>query len=325
MLQSDHILIHMVLLAWMTVSIMANGVTLHAESLLRKKVFLVCIACQSTSDRSVNGSETGVTKSIKSATKHAKSQHHMKLMQYWKKKSLIHEQQQSSVGLSSPDNIDIGLPSSVEQNFNKTHPKPELLGYRLNSLSELKDHGFDSDSNAPVFYWSEHQFPGSGVRNLTANAFSLPIHQVTNEEARFSLTISSLLIQLTESQRELFADCILQAANSKHPELSIFGNTHVPTSEDDFQKFYLSGLNAVVPNLPHPIPKTTDDGTHAFVGLSDLLANKLAKATQIDKFYFKSNVQFLPKDIPTISTTPSAYKLFSDLKEDDDDQYILYL
>ena len=255
------------------------------------------------SDRSVNGPVIGVTKSIKTATKHAKSQHHMKSMQFWKKKSLIHEQQQSSIRLSSPNNIDMGLPSSVKESFNNTHPKPELPGYRLNSLSELKDHGFDSDSNAPAFYWSEHQFPGSGVRNLTANAFSLPIDQVTNEEARFSLTISSLFMQLTESQRELFAECMLQAANSKHPELSIFGNTHVPTSEDDFQKFYLSRLNAVVPNLPHLIPKTTDDGTHAFVGLSDLLANKLAKATQFDEFYFKSNVQFLPKDIATLFTT----------------------
>ena len=108
---------------------------------------------------------------------------------------MIHEQQQSSVRLLSSDNIDMDLPSSVEETLNNIHPKPELPGYMLNSLSELKDHGFDSDSNAPVFYWSEHQLPGSGVRNLTANAFSLPTQQVTNEEARFSLTISSLLIR----------------------------------------------------------------------------------------------------------------------------------
>ena len=94
-----------------------------------------------------------------------------------------------------------------------------------------------------------------------------------------------------------------------------------------FSKKILSGSNAVVPNLPHPIPKTTADGTHAFVGLTDLLTTELAKAkaTTFDKFYFESNVQFLPKDVTTLSTTPSAYKLFLDLKEDDDDQYVLYL
>ena len=167
--------------------------------------------------------------------------------------------------------------------------------------------------------------PGSGVRNLTIKAFSLHTEQVSNVEARFSLTISNLLIQLTESQRELFAQCMLHAANSKHPHLSIFEHTRVPTSEDDFQKIYLSGPNTIVPNLPHPIPKTTTDGTHSFVGLTDLLANELAKATTFDKFYFESNVQFLPKDLTTLSTTPSAYKLYLDLKEDDQDQYVLYL
>ena len=36
-------------------------------------------------------------------------------------------------------------------------------------------------------------------------------------------------------------------------------------------------------------------------------------------------MQFLPKDVTTLSTTPSAYKLYLDLKEDDQDQYVLYL
>ena len=30
-------------------------------------------------------------------------------------------------------------------------------------------------------------------------------------------------------------------------------------------------------------------------------------------------MQFLPKDVTTLSATPSAYKLFLDLKEDDDE------
>ena len=251
----------------------------------KKKVFLVCITCQSMTDRSVNGSMTGVTKIIKTATKHAKSQQHMKSMKYWKKKSLIHEQQQSSIRDSPFDNIDMDPPSSVKDSTNHSNPKPELPGHMLNSLNELKDYDFDCDSNAPAFYWSEHQLPGSGIRNLTAKAFSLHTQQVTNEEARFLLTISSLLIQLTRSQRELFAQCMIHAANSKHPQLSIFGHTCVPTSEDDFQNFDLSGPNSVVPNLPHPIPKTSADGTHAFVGLTDLHTNELAEATSFDNFY----------------------------------------
>ena len=36
-------------------------------------------------------------------------------------------------------------------------------------------------------------------------------------------------------------------------------------------------------------------------------------------------MQFLPKDLTTLSTTLSAYKLYIDLKEVDDEQYVLYL
>ena len=262
---------------------------------------------------------------MKTATKHAKSKQHINSMKFWKKQLLMQEQQILYPTDASFDNEVMNEPSSFEPSENNNIPKTFLPGHTLKSLNELKNHGFDPESNAPEFYWSEHKLSGSGVRNLTAKAFSPHTEQVSNAEARFSLTISQLLIQLTESQRELFAQCMLHAANSKHPQLSIFEHTRVPTSEDDFQKIYLSGPNAIVPNLPHPIPKTTADGTHAFVGLTDLLANELAKATTFDKFFFESNVKFLPKDVTTLSTTPSAYKLFLDLKEDDDEQYILYL
>ena len=168
---------------------------------------------------------------------------------------LIQEQQQPSIRDLSFDNDEMDETSFLEQSKNNSIPKPELPGRILNSLHELKDHSFDPDSNAPAFYWSEHQLSGSGVRNLTAKAFSLHTEQVSNAEALFSLTISNLLIQLTKSQRKLFAQRMLDAVNSKHPQLSIFGHTRVPTSEDDFQKFYLSGPNAVVPNLPIQFPR----------------------------------------------------------------------
>ena len=132
-------------------------------------------------------------------------------------------------------------PSFLKQSKNNSIPKTELPCQNLTSLNELKYHGFNPDTNAPAFYWSEHQLSGSGVRNLTAKAFSLHTEQVSNAEAWFSLTISNLLIQLTKSQRELFAQCMLHTSNSKYLQLSIFGHTHVPTSEDDFQKSYVSG------------------------------------------------------------------------------------
>ena len=153
----------------------------------------------------------------------------------------------------------------------------------------------------------------------------MPVNEITNDEARFSLLISSLLVQLTESQRQLFAECMLLAANAKDPDLSIFKRTRVPTSEQDFQHLYLSGKNAVIPNLPHPVPRKTSDGTHAYVSFTDVLANELAKATPFDNFHFEFNV-VLDNSTPTISSTPAAQSLFMELKDDgDDDGYVLYL
>ena len=74
-------------------------------------------------------------------------------------------------------------PSVSEQSNDISITETKLLGCNLTSLNELKDHGFDHDSNAPAFYWSEHNVPGSGVRNLTAKAFSLHTEQVSNAEA----------------------------------------------------------------------------------------------------------------------------------------------
>ena len=159
-------------------------------------------------------------------------------------------------------------PSVSEQSDNNSIAKTKLPGQNLTYLNELKDHGFDPDSNAPAFYWSEHKLSGSGVRNLTAKAFSLHTEQVSNAKACFSLTISYLLIQLTESQRELFTQCMLHAANSKHPQLSVFEHTRVPTSEDDFQNFYLSG-----PNTMLKIPVLYSSRSPALRGSSTLLGS----------------------------------------------------
>ena len=87
----------------------------------KKKVFLVCIACQATNNnRSPHGSTTGLTKSIKTATKHTKSQQHMSSMKYWKKLLIQEEQQQSSIRDSSFDNDEMIKPSFLEKSENNS-------------------------------------------------------------------------------------------------------------------------------------------------------------------------------------------------------------
>ena len=191
--------------------------------------------------------------------------------------------------------------------------------------------GFNKESTSPSYFWFEHKHPGQGIRNLTAKAFNVPLEEVTDAEAHFALLISNLLLQLSESQRRLLAECLLHATNSGSKELSIFKKSRVPTSEEDFQLLYLTGKNAIIPNLPHPVPVSTPDGTHAYATLTDVLANELAKGTEFDKFYFDSN-QFIPPPSPgteivSISKTKAGHELFWELQQNgmEEDEYVLYL
>ena len=83
-------------------------------------------------------------------------------MKYWKKLLLIQEeQQQSSIRDLSFDNDKMIEPLFLEQSKDTSIPETKLPGQNLTSLNELKYHGFDPDSNARAFYWSEHQLSAS--------------------------------------------------------------------------------------------------------------------------------------------------------------------
>ena len=59
----------------------------------------------------------------------------------------------------------------------------------------------------------------------------------------------------------------MHATSSEQQGFRIIGlkKTHVPTSVEDFKQFYLSGKNALIPNLPHRLPHKTCDGTYSYV------------------------------------------------------------
>ena len=86
----------------------------------------------------------------------------MNSIKYWKKLLLNQvEQQKSSIRDYSCDSDKMIQPSFSKQSNNNIIPKTKLPGRSLTSLNELKENGFDPDSNAPAFYWSEHKLSGS--------------------------------------------------------------------------------------------------------------------------------------------------------------------
>jgi hypothetical protein len=204
-----------------------------------------------------------------------------------------------------------------DNNSNNNHaPINQLQSENTNSSKtskiDFKVCGFDSKS-----------------KYLTAKAFSLDVEDVTLEEARFSSMMANLLCQLTQTQQKLLAEILSYASNAKDPNRSIFKRTRLPVSQEDFEDIFISGKNSIIWNLPHPVPKHSEDGTHAYVTLTDVLANEMAAGTLFDNFFFESTIQLeeVDKDPPSVSTMASACHLFFELKEQatEEDPFIMYL
>jgi hypothetical protein len=197
---------------------------------------------------------------------------------------------------------------------------------------------FEPKSKSIKYYKYENKFPGNGPKYLIGNAFHKreeDYEKIGTEEVEFFLKLSSLLTQLTKKQQQLLADIILVASNSKDKSLSIFGeHTRVPTSMEDFEQIILSKERSIVTNLPHPIVKETNDGTHAYISLIDLLSNEIAADTKFDQYVFDNNntiehneLDKYDKEVITISQSIAAKNLFWTLHEpqNDDNTHIMYL
>ena len=179
------------------------------------------------------------------------------------------------------------------------------------SIDELRCLGFHKESKTPVFLHHELTEKGLGIRYLTAKAFNVNPNAVNKDEAKFCLELSSLLVQLTDTQRQLLARILMTAGNNGNKDLSVFKTIRLPTSQDDFNQLFLTGRNAILPNLPHPTPLTTDNGSHSYISLPDLLANEFAKSTEYDDFEFLAKLHLNQSDkVPSVSSTECARRLF---------------
>ena len=298
--------------------------------------YFVCMCCyKDISPPFVYNRYPGVMRNWKSVTKHGKAPSHIANKTAMKKSQEKNESannngtaltEKDDASLVDLDDFESGGDMDDVSSMNDNSKR----GQPVNSLEDIKAGGFHPDSKSPDYFWFEHQNPGKGVKYLTSKAFSVNVDNVTAEEAGFSLVVSSLLMQLSEGQRKLFAECMLQAANWR-TEKSIFTVTCPPTCEEEFQKTYLTGKDAIIPNLPHPVPCKSTDGTHAYVTLKDVLANELAKGTKFDdSFSLQADIVMMDNDeVPTMSTTPAALSLRADLnkknEEDEDGEYVMNL
>ena len=289
-------------------------------SLVRKTIF-ACSLCASGNLPSSNN-KRGYISHWKYVARHASSAYHVRKLNDCQ--SIVQDlpeapQENHDDGPLGFDDAD----ESMEQNHSDTP-----------TISELARLGFDSKSQTPYFLHYELKEKGLGMRYITGKAFGVSPHLVSEDEARFCLQTCSLLIGLTERQKELLATILTTAGNNGNSDLSIFNTIRLPTSTEDFEKFFLVGKRSILSNLPHPIPRSTDDSTHSFVSLKDLLANEIGKATRYDEYDFMAKV-YVGNDhsVPSISSTSLAKRMLIQMKEKEDmelnkpstDEYTIYL
>ena len=222
------------------------------------------------------------------------------------------------------------------------------LGTPVLSLEDLRERGgFAKHSASVEYYWNQHQKKGLGVKHLVAQAWELSdAESVTDDEAKFSFIMCSLLIKLTEDERKLFAECLQYVVSAHDNESSVFVKTGVPCTIEQFNDVYLKSKNAIIPNLPHPVPFTTNDGSHAYTKLDDVIANMLAASTSLDEFRYSAEILSKVKDenysnaaafnnsAVTATNTPAGVKLFMELQSINslenpidiiDDEFVLHI
>lgn len=205
------------------------------------------------------------------------------------------------------------------------------LGRPPTSIDDIMQAGFDKSSSSPSFFWAEHEKKGLGVKHLIAKAWDIAdANEITDGEAKFALKFSSLLLKLTDDEMELLAYCMTEAVKSEQPKLSVFKKTRCPCTVDDFNKRYLDGKNAIIPNLPHPVINTTPDGTHAYTRLEDVIANLLAFDTPIDQFQCGATINISSESTEfSVSNSQAGFDLYWQLVSNDpsrnSNEFTLYL
>ena len=290
-----------------------------ATCLQQDQPFFICFPCLQL-PLPFKGHHKGYIAEWRAVQRHAQSKFHQKAMEKWRASNAPSRfQGHIETTVDTMQNASDTLPLDpteccTEDITDDIHTNED---FELKSLDQLSSLGFASGSKSPQFIWDSLKGHGSGLKSLTARAFAVPLDKVTLQESEFSILLSSLLIELTERQRELLAEILLLAGNSSSKDLSIFQSTRLPTSTEDFDRFYLKGKDSIMQNLPIPILQSAADGSHARVSLPDLIANELGKAQSYDDLQLSAELQVQESDRePNDAATPNGRRLLLSLQQD---------
>ena len=152
------------------------------------------------------------------------------------------------------------------------------------------------------------------------------VKELCKDEVDMHHNIAGLVSTLTTGQQCMLGKVIkdIRSVTERHlreKKQETLWRTRLPTTGDDIRKLYVRGKHAVLPNLPRP--KVQMVGSHAYVSLTDCIADLLGHGCSVDCV--------IPRkpDEPVISISQSdrAQRILhnSKLMSPDDDVMVLYL
>jgi hypothetical protein len=223
------------------------------------------------------------------------------------------------------------VPSDLSyENIGQNHAAQ--VGVPLHILLDL----FHGETNNANFFHRESVDRGSGGTYLLQKAFNLGEQTViSNDEQRFIFELTTLLINMTLEDRKKMGYIIGCVVDRNDKDKSIFKSIRVPRSLNDFDTILLSGKDSIVKNIPRPKVQMTQDGTHAFVSLIDVVAHVLATDTPIEAlpsknacgspYLFQRYMDFKTEVFTPATGTVAAKVLSMELHQNSDLDDILYL
>lgn len=152
------------------------------------------------------------------------------------------------------------------------------------------------------------------------------VKELCKDEVEMHHNIAGLVSTLTTGQQCMLGKVIkdISSVTERHlreKKQETLWRTRLPSTGGDIRKLYVRGKHALLPNLPRP--KVQMVGSHAYVSLSDCIADLLGHGCSVDCVTERN------PDEPVISISQSdrAQRILqnSKLMSSDDDVMVLYL
>lgn len=154
------------------------------------------------------------------------------------------------------------------------------------ALPETSLPNYNGDFNNNYFKIENNLGLGSAFL-VGQSQFKLPnvVKELCKDEVEMHHNIAGLVSTLTTGQQYMLGKIIkdisfVTGKHLKEKKRERLWQTRLPTTGGDIQKLYVRGKHALLPNLPRP--KVQMVGSHAYVSLTDCIADLLGHGCSVD-------------------------------------------